>query len=92
LVWYPSIIWEPIMQRISATEARNRLSALLDAVEDSGEVVITRRGRPVARLMALAPRHDRERARRAADGLRAASRGLRLGGVALSELIRDDRR
>jgi prevent-host-death family protein len=83
---------EPILQSVGVFEAKNRLSALLDAVEDGGEVIITRRGRPVARLTALAPGHDRERARRAAEGLRAASRGLRLDGVSLRDLIEDGRR
>jgi prevent-host-death family protein len=38
------------MREIDAFEARTRLSALLGAVEAGEEVVIARRGRPVARL------------------------------------------
>lgn len=36
---------------IGAFDAKNRLSALLDLVEQGREVVITRHGRPVARLV-----------------------------------------
>lgn len=38
------------MIEVGAFEARNKLSALLDEVEQGAEVTITRRGRPVARL------------------------------------------
>jgi antitoxin (DNA-binding transcriptional repressor) of toxin-antitoxin stability system len=39
------------MRRINLVEARAGLSALLDAVETGEEVVITSRGRSVARLI-----------------------------------------
>lgn len=48
------------MRRISVAQAKAHLSALLDAVEQGEEVVITRRGVPVARLMA-APKEAAER-------------------------------
>ena len=38
------------MHTIGVSEARNRLTALLGEVEGGGEVIITRRGRPIARL------------------------------------------
>ena len=40
------------MRTVSLTEARRDLSALLREVEIGGEIVITRGGRPVARLIA----------------------------------------
>jgi antitoxin (DNA-binding transcriptional repressor) of toxin-antitoxin stability system len=43
------------MQTVSVAEAKAHLSALLDAVEAGEEVVITRRGRPAARLKAEQP-------------------------------------
>jgi prevent-host-death family protein len=76
---------------IPVFDAKNRLSALLDAVEAGAEVTITRRGVPVAKLVPVAPGFDRAAARRAAEGLRAAARGQRLGGVAIAELIREGR-
>ncbi|WP_397401778.1 type II toxin-antitoxin system Phd/YefM family antitoxin [Phenylobacterium sp.] len=46
------------MRTVSFTEARRDLSALLREVESGGEIVITRGGRPVARLVAGAPDLD----------------------------------
>jgi prevent-host-death family protein len=80
------------MTVVGDVDARDRLTALLDEVEAGGEVVITRDGKPVARLVSAAPAFDRERARRAADGLRAASKGLSLGGLTIRELIDEGRR
>lgn len=77
---------------VGVFEAKNRLTALLDEVEAGAEVLITRRGNPVARLVPAAPGFDRKRARRAADGLRAASKGLTLGGLTIRDLITDGRR
>lgn len=80
------------MTQVGVFEAKNRLSALLDAVERGGEVVITRRGKPVARLTAHEPGFDREKARRAAAGLRAARAGARLDGLSIRDLIDEGRR
>ncbi|HEY7855114.1 MAG TPA: type II toxin-antitoxin system prevent-host-death family antitoxin [Terriglobales bacterium] len=38
---------------VSVAEAKARLSALLQEVENGAEVVITRRGRPIARVAAV---------------------------------------
>lgn len=80
------------MRKIGVFEAKNRLSALLDEVEQGGEVLITRRGKPLARLIPAEAGFDRARARRVADGLRAASKGQRLRGLALKDLISEGRR
>jgi prevent-host-death family protein len=47
------------MDTVSLFDAKNRLSALVDQVENGQEVTITRRGRPVARLVPIAPKADR---------------------------------
>lgn len=80
------------MHTVGVFEAKNRLTALLDEVEEGGEVVITRRGKPVARLVPVDVGFDRTKAKRAADGLRAASKGLSLGGLSLKQLISEGRR
>ena len=80
------------MQTVGVFDAKNRLSALLDTVESGGDVVITRRGKPVARLVAYEVGFDREKARRAADGLRAASEGATLGGLSIRDLVNEGRR
>jgi prevent-host-death family protein len=43
------------MRKVALAEAKAQLSALLDAVEAGEEVVITRRGRPVARVVQEKP-------------------------------------
>ena len=39
------------MATVNLFDAKNRLSALVDQVEEGQEVTITRRGKPVARLV-----------------------------------------
>lgn len=59
------------MLEVGAFEAKNTLGALLDRVESGEEVVITRHGRPVARLVPNSGRMDRTQARAAAARIRA---------------------
>ena len=80
------------MHMVGVFEAKNRLTALLDEVEEGGEVLITRRGKPIARLVPAEPGFDRAKARRAAAGLRSASKGQTLGGLSIKELIGEGRR
>lgn len=47
------------MREVQAFEAKNTLGTLLDLVEHGEEVVITRRGKPVARLIREPGRQDR---------------------------------
>ena len=49
------------MSEIGAFEAKNKLSELLERAEHGEEIVITRRGRPVAKLVPLDGGHDREK-------------------------------
>ena len=81
----------PGQHQISASEARNKLSALLGRAEAGEEVVITRRGGPVARLIPAIAVHDRVEAKRSADALLAATRGWRLDGLTVNELKADGR-
>jgi prevent-host-death family protein len=76
---------------VSASEARNRSSALLAEVARGAEVIITKRGVPVAKLVPAAPGCGRETVLRAAAGLREASRGNRLGGIRIKDLVNEDR-
>jgi antitoxin (DNA-binding transcriptional repressor) of toxin-antitoxin stability system len=50
--------------------SKKRLTALLDEVAAGSELPITRRRKPVARLVPVQPGLDRTKARRAADGER----------------------
>ena len=47
------------MPTVTITEAKTRLSALIQAVERGEEVVITNRNRPVARLVPVTPPRER---------------------------------
>jgi prevent-host-death family protein len=46
------------MREVGAYEAKTRLAALLDAVAGGETVVITRRGRPIARLVPAGTSED----------------------------------
>jgi prevent-host-death family protein len=80
------------MREIGAFEAKNRLGQLLDLVEQGEEVVITRHGKAVARLVPPKRGFSREEAREAAQRIREMSRGVTLGGLRLKELIDEGRR
>ena len=79
------------MREIGAFEAKNKLGTLLDWVERGEEVLITRRGRAVARLVPAEPGFDRAKARRAADGILEARRGITLGGLKIKDLVQEGR-
>lgn len=79
------------MHEVGAFEAKNKLSALLDRVERGEEVMITRRGRPIARLVPAEAGFDREKARRAAENIIARAKGVTLGGLKIKDLINEGR-
>ena len=79
------------MKEVGAFEAGNRLGQLLDWVEAGEEVVITRRGKVVARMVPPSMAFDRKRGRRAAQRIRAMRQGVTLGGLALKDLISESR-
>ena len=66
------------MNEIGAFEAKNKLSALLERVERGEEIIITRRGKPVARLVPVRPPYDAAEAWAAAERIRA--RAKKIGG------------
>lgn len=81
------------MLEIGASAARSKLAALLATVESGEEVVITRRGRPVAKLVPLAGQADRARTRAVVQRIHTLRRGLTLGNdLTLKELIEQGRR
>lgn len=84
------------MRTVGAFEAKNKLSELLDEVERGGEIVITRHGKPVARLVASERENEDEQRREAAENLRALRDSLRSRGVTFSVsdilLLRDEGR
>lgn len=79
------------MKEIGAFEAKTRFGQLLDQVEAGDEIVITRRGKIVARLVPPAGAVDREAGAQAAARIRARRRGIRLGGLKIEDLISEGR-
>ncbi len=65
------------MQEIGAFEAKNKLGALLDRVEQGEEVIITRHGKPVARLVPNVARVDQSQSRIVFQRIRMRAEGLR---------------
>ena len=59
------------MKKIGAFEAKNTLGTLLDHVERGEEIVITRHGKAVARLVPNTRRVDQNQAQAAFDRIRA---------------------
>jgi prevent-host-death family protein len=79
------------MYEVEAFAAKNRLGTLLDRVEQGEEIVITRRGKPVAKLVPASISFDREKTGRAVAGLLEASSGVTLGGLSIKDLVDDGR-
>ena len=67
------------MREVGAFEAKNKLGSLLDLVERGEEVVITRRGRPVARLVPEKTVKDRSAAQAAAERIIADANARKSG-------------
>lgn len=78
------------MISVGAFEAKTHLSALLDRVAAGEEVVITKHGRPVARLVG-AQRTDKARVDDAFAKLKTLRKGTTLGGLSWKDL-RDEGR
>jgi prevent-host-death family protein len=78
--------------QVGAFEAKNRLGQLLDLVARGEEVVITRHGKEVARLVPPRENHDRAAARAAAQRIRDLSKGVTLGDVSIRQLIDEGHR
>ena len=64
------------MQEIGAFEANHTLGSLFDRVARGEEIVITRYGKPVARLVASSGGIDRAKAQAAAERIRARAKSL----------------
>jgi prevent-host-death family protein len=78
------------MRTVTVAQAKARLSEILSKVEKGGEVVITRRGQPVARLSPV--RTAREPIDFATmDALRARQPISKVSSVELIRKMRDER-
>lgn len=80
------------MREVGAFEAKSKLGQLLDWVEAGEEIIITRRGKVVAKL--VPPRSGRaneEQARAAVRRIREMRHGVTLGDIRIKDLIAEGR-
>ncbi len=77
---------------VGAYEAKTHLPRLLDQVEAGEDIVITRHGRPVARLVAVEDGADRERETRETWAMLTAIRASTRPGPSVREMIDEGRR
>ena len=78
------------MVQVGTLEAKTQLSALLDRVEAGEEVIITRHGKPVARLVGVRD-PDRKRLDESIQQLKEIRKGSSRGGLSWKAL-RDEGR
>jgi prevent-host-death family protein len=78
-----------IAMRVGAFEAKNTLGALLDRVERGEEIVITRHGKPVARLAPCTTAVDHEGARAVLARIRARARAQGIAPIPWETLKAD---
>jgi prevent-host-death family protein len=87
-VYDPPVMFLREPEPVGAYDAKTRLGELLDGVEGGASYVITRHGKPVARLLPMEPGAEADRV---VDALLAARAGRRLGAPVRS-LIEEGRR
>lgn len=78
------------MQQVNMREVRQNISRLIDAVESGEKVIITRRGKPVAKLLII----DREEAELSFPDRRIFRAQLPpsgMSGIDLVQKLRDER-
>jgi prevent-host-death family protein len=73
------------MREVGAFEAKNKLGQLLDQVERGEEIIITRHGKAVARLVPPKQAFDRDQARAALRRIRERAEKLKLGAFEWAE-------
>ncbi len=79
------------MKTVGAFEAKTHFARLLERVTKGEQIVITKHGTPVARLVPFAE-PDGARTRRAISRLKASRKGCRLDGLSWQELRDTGRR
>ena len=79
------------MISVGSFEAKTHLAALLDRVAKGETIEITRRGRPVAKLVPARADESRDLTRIARE-IRELRKGQRLRGLSIRKLIEEGRR
>jgi prevent-host-death family protein len=87
--------WMTLMSTVGSFEAKTKLAELLDKVEAGETVTITRRGRPVARLIPVRSEDEQERLRALVEEIKRTRVGRDRGagpGTTIPELIKAGRK
>jgi prevent-host-death family protein len=79
------------MKEIGAFDAKNKLAELLDLAESGEEIIITRHGRPVAKLAPIRKIFDREAARQAVEDIKKMRKGLNIDDATIKEWMNEGR-
>jgi len=79
------------MERIGIYDARARLSELVERVEAGEEVVLTRHGRPVVRMVAASTKPEKSGAA-TVKRIRALRKLLNVRGVNVRKVVEEGRR
>jgi len=79
------------MKSVGSYEAKTHLSRLLEEVENGEEIVITRHGKAIARLVPATQRVDELRLKSVVANLKNFRKGRRLDGLAVKDLIEEGR-
>ncbi|MGE4073825.1 MAG: type II toxin-antitoxin system Phd/YefM family antitoxin [Lysobacterales bacterium] len=74
------------MPTVGAFEAKTKLSELLDAVERGEEIIITRRGQPIARLVGM-NQSDGARSGSLVDDIRQTREQLGRTGISIADIV-----
>lgn len=77
---------------VGSYEAKTHFPSLLDRVSKGEEVIITKHGVPVARLVPIFPFRTQDDYQEIAAQIRQFRKGRRLGEVSVRQLIEEGRR
>ena len=75
------------MREIGVLDAETKLGTLLDWVAKGEEIIITRHGKAVARLVPESSVPDRTKSQQAAANIRTRRVGVTLGGLSIKDLV-----
>ncbi len=89
MIWLTNQLIRLTMKEVAVYEAKTRLSELLTDVENGEQVTITRRGQPIARLVAAVANRRGALSQRQQVGATIASLREQRKGVVLEGELRD---
>jgi prevent-host-death family protein len=77
---------------VGAYQAKTHLSELLEKVEAGEEIIITKHGAPVAKLVPVTRQASPQERLAAIERIQTLANGLSLRGLKVKDLIREGRR